>query len=275
MMKVTAKRVGVSPKLQPKCDGPYLIIKMLTDVVVRIQKSPQHKPKVVHTNLLKPFDGDVDQSWLDSAATSGKGSDIEPLEPPDVDSSLATEIEGSTWNEQENGPIGHPSSDDNDQITTPQWPKDGNVNHLTGLASGVNKIFPSLVSCVRCRLRMKRRRSRTSPPRGFQCLECKRDFTNQNNLQRHMDDLHGKRERFRCPYSACNLTFSRKHDLDRHWRTTHRDVSPSTAATAAVEVPRTPGRDLDQISLHAGSVERRVMAESFSPPPERNITTGG
>ena len=71
MMKVTAKRVGVSPRLQPKFDGPYLIIKMLTDVVVRIQKSPQHKPKVVHTNLLKPFDGDVDQSWLDSAATSG------------------------------------------------------------------------------------------------------------------------------------------------------------------------------------------------------------
>ena len=123
---------------------------------------------------------------------------------------------------------------------------------------------------MRCRPRTRRSRSR-SPPQGLQCLECKRDFTNQNNLRRHMDDLHRKRKRFRCPYSACNLTFSRKHDLDRHWRTTHRDISPSTAATAAVEVPRTPGRDLDQISLHAGSVERRVMTKSFSPSPERNI----
>jgi hypothetical protein len=57
MMKVNTRQVGLSPKLQPKYDGPYLITKTLSDVVVRIQKGPRHKPKVVHTNLLKLWRG--------------------------------------------------------------------------------------------------------------------------------------------------------------------------------------------------------------------------
>ena len=80
MMRVHARRVGVSPKLQPKFDGPYLITKVLSDVVVRVQKGPRHKPKVVHTNLLKPFHGEVDHSWFNRETNS---TSAEPMQESD------------------------------------------------------------------------------------------------------------------------------------------------------------------------------------------------
>ena len=64
MARIGTKTVGLSPKLQPKWDGPYLVTHLLSDVVVRIQRGPRHKPKVLHVNRLKPFWGDVDKSWL-------------------------------------------------------------------------------------------------------------------------------------------------------------------------------------------------------------------
>ncbi|GFW71738.1 retrovirus-related Pol polyprotein from transposon 412 [Trichonephila clavipes] len=43
---------GLSPKLQTNWEGPYTVLKRLNDVVVRIQKSPHSKPKVIHFNRL-------------------------------------------------------------------------------------------------------------------------------------------------------------------------------------------------------------------------------
>lgn len=75
MIRVGTKKVGLSPKLQPKWDGPYIVTHRLSDVVVRIQRGPRHKPKVLHVNRMKPFQGDVDKTWLSSRLA---GSAIQP-----------------------------------------------------------------------------------------------------------------------------------------------------------------------------------------------------
>ncbi|KAF8791291.1 Transposon Ty3-G Gag-Pol polyprotein like [Argiope bruennichi] len=51
------RRKGLSPKLQTNWEGPYTVLKRLNDVVVRIQKSPHSKPKVIHCNKLTPYLG--------------------------------------------------------------------------------------------------------------------------------------------------------------------------------------------------------------------------
>ncbi|KAF8793549.1 Retrovirus-related Pol polyprotein like [Argiope bruennichi] len=54
------RRKGLSPKLQTNWEGPYTVPKRLNDVVVRIQKSPHSKPKVIHCNRLAPYLGQGD-----------------------------------------------------------------------------------------------------------------------------------------------------------------------------------------------------------------------
>ncbi|KAF8789440.1 Retrovirus-related Pol polyprotein like [Argiope bruennichi] len=54
------RRKGLSPKLQTNWEGPYTVFKRLNDVVVRIQKSPHSKPKVIHCNRLAPYLGQGD-----------------------------------------------------------------------------------------------------------------------------------------------------------------------------------------------------------------------
>ncbi|GFW68333.1 retrovirus-related Pol polyprotein from transposon 412 [Trichonephila clavipes] len=51
------RRKGLSPKLQTNWEGPYTALKRLNDVVVRIQKSPHSKPKVIHYNRLASYLG--------------------------------------------------------------------------------------------------------------------------------------------------------------------------------------------------------------------------
>ena len=49
------RKKGRSPKLSRNWDGPYVVVKQINDVVVRIKRSRQAKPKVVHINRLKPY----------------------------------------------------------------------------------------------------------------------------------------------------------------------------------------------------------------------------
>ncbi|GFS49285.1 transposon Ty3-I Gag-Pol polyprotein [Trichonephila clavipes] len=51
------RRKGLSAKLQTNWEGPYTVLKRLNDVVVRIQKSPHSKPKLIHYNRLAPYLG--------------------------------------------------------------------------------------------------------------------------------------------------------------------------------------------------------------------------
>ena len=58
------RKKGRCPKLEFKWHGPFLVIKKLSDVVYRIQQSPQSKPKVVHIDRLKQYQGKDLRSWL-------------------------------------------------------------------------------------------------------------------------------------------------------------------------------------------------------------------
>ncbi|GBM86456.1 hypothetical protein AVEN_108462-1 [Araneus ventricosus] len=49
------RRRGLTPKLQEKWVGPYTIVKSLNDVIYRVQRSPNTKPKVFHVNRLAPY----------------------------------------------------------------------------------------------------------------------------------------------------------------------------------------------------------------------------
>ncbi|GFU41615.1 retrovirus-related Pol polyprotein from transposon 412 [Trichonephila clavipes] len=51
------RRRGLSPKLQSHWDGPYTILKIINDVVIRIRKSTNSKPRVVHYDRLAPYYG--------------------------------------------------------------------------------------------------------------------------------------------------------------------------------------------------------------------------
>ncbi|GFX49567.1 hypothetical protein TNCV_4902091 [Trichonephila clavipes] len=51
------RRKGLSPKLQSHWDGPYTILKIINDVVIRIRKSTNSKPRVVHYDRLAPYYG--------------------------------------------------------------------------------------------------------------------------------------------------------------------------------------------------------------------------
>ena len=55
-----ATKPGMSPKLETRWEGPYLVVKQLSDVVFRIQHNgPRGMQKVVHYDRRKPL-----SSWL-------------------------------------------------------------------------------------------------------------------------------------------------------------------------------------------------------------------
>ena len=61
----TQRKKGLTPKLMTKWTGPYLVIAKLSDVVYRVQYSQRSKPKVVHLNRLKEYEGPPRNGWLD------------------------------------------------------------------------------------------------------------------------------------------------------------------------------------------------------------------
>ena len=50
-------------KLQRNCEGPYVVINKINDVIYRIRKGPKYKPKVVHQDRLKPYKGENPPLW--------------------------------------------------------------------------------------------------------------------------------------------------------------------------------------------------------------------
>ena len=46
---------GKAPKLQSDWEGPYFIVRKLSEVVYCIQKTPKHRRKIVHSDRLAPF----------------------------------------------------------------------------------------------------------------------------------------------------------------------------------------------------------------------------
>ena len=58
-----AKKKGLSPKLQKRWLGPYLIVNQLSEVTYRIQQKPTGKKTVVHYDRLKPYLGHPLEPW--------------------------------------------------------------------------------------------------------------------------------------------------------------------------------------------------------------------
>jgi hypothetical protein len=70
------KKVGLSPKMQRWYDGPFLIVRVIDSHTLVIQRSKRAKPKVVHKDKVKKYNGDAPMSWLQDRATMKQG-DIE------------------------------------------------------------------------------------------------------------------------------------------------------------------------------------------------------
>ena len=66
---------GICPKLMQHFDGPYLVVKRMSDVLYCIQKGSRSKPKVVHHDRLKACCGPNVPDWL------SKGSASQETEP--------------------------------------------------------------------------------------------------------------------------------------------------------------------------------------------------
>ena len=58
------RKKGISPKLRWPWEGPYVVVEWLNDVVYRIQRGPQKKPKVVHRDRLWKYSGVECPDWF-------------------------------------------------------------------------------------------------------------------------------------------------------------------------------------------------------------------
>jgi hypothetical protein len=60
----STKKKGLSPKLQSRWTGPWIVTKKLAEVVYRIQLKENGKFKVVHFDRLKCYTGPTRENWL-------------------------------------------------------------------------------------------------------------------------------------------------------------------------------------------------------------------
>lgn len=74
------RKIGVSPKLQSNWDGPYRVVTSISDLVYRIQKTPNSRPRVVHYNRLKPFYGESDAWQPSSDQQSGDDDEVRSID---------------------------------------------------------------------------------------------------------------------------------------------------------------------------------------------------
>jgi hypothetical protein len=58
-----ARKKGISPKLSRPWEGPFLVTKRLSDVTYRVQRGSKAKPKVVHFDRLKVYQGNNPPTW--------------------------------------------------------------------------------------------------------------------------------------------------------------------------------------------------------------------
>ena len=84
------RRKGLSPKLQKRWDGPYLVIRLVSDYVYEIQKTPRSKKMTVHHDRLKPFHGQF-QNWL----RKDDSDEVNPTHDSNHDS--LSDFSNSSW----------------------------------------------------------------------------------------------------------------------------------------------------------------------------------
>jgi len=58
-------------------EGPYLVLQMLSPLTAKIQLSARSRPKIVHVDKLKPYEGDPPKSWITDRASQAGGDPVE------------------------------------------------------------------------------------------------------------------------------------------------------------------------------------------------------
>ena len=58
------RKQGLSLKFQRPWKGPYVIVEKLNDILYKIQETPRGKPKVVHYDRLKLYNGENKPTWF-------------------------------------------------------------------------------------------------------------------------------------------------------------------------------------------------------------------
>ncbi len=91
--QIKAKK-GVSPKLQMPWDGPFVVIRRLSDLVYQIQEGPRCRLKVVHHNRLKPHYG-TPPEWHQKKAAELQPKQMELVDTP-VEEHAALSDDSST-----------------------------------------------------------------------------------------------------------------------------------------------------------------------------------
>jgi hypothetical protein len=81
-----ARKKGVSPKLSRPWEGPFKVVKRLSDVTYRIQKSVKTKPKVVHFDRLKLYKGENPPQW------DNKDTEENVLNVEDMDETILYDV---------------------------------------------------------------------------------------------------------------------------------------------------------------------------------------
>ena len=62
-LRVYIRPKGLSKKLQLHWEGPFKIIDKISDLTLKVQKTPKSRCKIVHFNRLKPYNGKL-SSWF-------------------------------------------------------------------------------------------------------------------------------------------------------------------------------------------------------------------
>ena len=95
------RKKGRNAKLDCPWEGPYLVISVLSDVVYRIQKSRKAKPKVVHSDRLKPYLGPPLERWIPKRQTRLSSPREEGRQTSVVDSNCVDEGQSAPVNARE------------------------------------------------------------------------------------------------------------------------------------------------------------------------------
>ena len=117
-----ARRKGVCSKLQLRWEGPYLVLKRLSDVVVRIQRSKSSKMRVVHVDRLKPYQGRPIETWnrSEESPVEALGGDEQGTGKED---SLDVESNSGVEDTHHSDSVPHPVQGDMESSRVKRYPR--------------------------------------------------------------------------------------------------------------------------------------------------------
>jgi len=84
-------------------EGPYLILDVPTSVTAKIQQSSRTKPKMVHIDKLKKYEGEKPKKWSNAevAVAAQQDGNREGATGPNIPPSRRAEVPEKIWNQKE------------------------------------------------------------------------------------------------------------------------------------------------------------------------------